>query len=57
MRNAYPERHFVVVCYIGERLHVICFTPIDDGIRVISFRKANDPEGKRYDKQKPKAAD
>lgn len=27
--------------YLEQRLHVICFTPIEGGVRVISFRKAN----------------
>ena len=34
------------------RLHVLCFTEIPDGIRVISFRKANAREVKRYAKAK-----
>ena len=29
-------------------LHVLCFTETPDGIRVISFRKANDRELKNY---------
>lgn len=48
-RFPYPERRFVAVGYIGERLHVVCFTPIAGGIRVISFRKANDREVKRHE--------
>lgn len=47
-RRPYPERRFVAVGYLGTRLHVLCFTPIDDGIRVISFPKANRREVKRY---------
>lgn len=50
-RNAYPERRFVAVGHLGERLHVICFTPIDGGVRIISFRKANLREVKRYEKE------
>jgi hypothetical protein len=34
------------------RLHVLCFTETGDGIRVISFRKANDREVKAYAKVK-----
>jgi hypothetical protein len=37
--------------YLEERLHVLCFTPIRSGVRVISFRKANLREMKRYDKE------
>jgi uncharacterized DUF497 family protein len=31
------------------RLHVICFTPIDGGVRIISFRKANRREVRYYE--------
>lgn len=47
-RFEYPERRFVGVGWLDSRLHVICFTPIAGGIRVISFRKANGREVKRY---------
>jgi uncharacterized protein len=30
-------------------LHVLCFTPATDGIRVISFRKANTREVRNYE--------
>jgi len=49
-RTQYPERRFVGVGYLDNRLHVICFTPIPGGVRIISFRKANDREAKRYGK-------
>lgn len=48
-RHPYPERRFVALGYVGERLHVVCFTPIEGGVRVISFRKANDREVRRYE--------
>ena len=51
VRHVYPERRFVALGYLDERLHVICFTPIKGGIRVISFRKANLREAKRYEKE------
>jgi uncharacterized protein len=51
-RSNYPERRFVALGYIGHRLHVLCFTPIVDGIRVISLRKANRREVKIYGKEK-----
>lgn len=41
--------------YLGGRLHILCFLDIEDGIRVISFRKANDREAKKY--AKPKTID
>jgi uncharacterized DUF497 family protein len=48
MRHDYGEMRYVAIGRIGERLHVLCFTETDDGIRVISLRKANDREVKRY---------
>jgi uncharacterized DUF497 family protein len=51
-RFPYPEARFTALGFIGERLHVVCFTPIADGIRVISFRKANEREVRRYEKEK-----
>lgn len=50
-RKLYPERRFVGLGFLGLRLHVICFTPIKGGIRIISFRKANSREVKRYEKE------
>jgi uncharacterized DUF497 family protein len=49
VRNDYPEQRFVATAYLQERLHIICFTPIEGGIRVISFRKANPREVKKYE--------
>jgi uncharacterized protein len=37
----------VALGYLDERLHVLCFTETHDGIRVISFRKANSREVNR----------
>jgi uncharacterized protein len=48
-RKAYPELRFVAVGFLDSRLHVLCFTPIAGGIRVISFRKANAREVRNYD--------
>ena len=50
LRRAYPERRFVAVGYLDGRLHVLCFTPITGGIRVISFRKANPREARKHGK-------
>lgn len=50
-RKLYPEQRFVAVGYLGKRLHVICFTPIESGVRIISFRKANSREVKRYEQE------
>lgn len=40
----------VAVGYLDKRLHVLCYIPQPDGVRVISFRKANKREAKRYGK-------
>ena len=47
-RMDYGERRFRVFGYIGERLYVLVFTPRGDAVHVISFRKANGREMKRY---------
>ena len=48
-RKDYPEVRIVAVGFLDQRLHVLCFTPVAGGIRVISFRKANAREVKDYD--------
>lgn len=47
-RHPYGETRFVAVGMLAGRLHVLCFTEEPDGIRVISFRKANAREVNRY---------
>ena len=47
-RRDYGETRYVAIGRLGERLHVLCFTETDEGIRVISLRKANDREIRRY---------
>lgn len=47
-RKDYSETRFVAIGLLGDRLHVLCFAEAPDGIRVISFRKANGREAKRY---------
>lgn len=49
-RKAYPERRFIAIGYLEDRLHVLCFSETESGIRVISFRKANKREEKAYEK-------
>jgi uncharacterized DUF497 family protein len=51
-RHDYGETRYISLCYLEKRLHVLVFTEIEQGIRVISFRKANDKEAKRHDKLK-----
>ena len=48
-RETYPEPRYVLSGYLHNRLHILCFTPINDGIRVISFRKANNREQRAYE--------
>ena len=48
-RVDYPETRIIALGFLGVRLHVICFTPIDGGARIISFRKANRREVRYYE--------
>jgi len=50
-RSEYPERRFVTMAFLNGRLHIVCYTPIPGGIRVISFRKANKREVKLYEQK------
>lgn len=52
-RKAYPEARYVAVGLLDGRLHVLCFTPVAGGIRVISFRKANSREIRHHDQTAP----
>lgn len=45
------EVRFVASGYIGERLHVIVYTERGDSTRIISLRKANPREVKRYEQR------
>ena len=47
-RKEYGETRIVAIGLLGDRMHVLCFTETADGIRVISFRKANAREVNRY---------
>lgn len=49
IRRDYGERRFQVLGYIGDRLHVLVFTPRAAAVHVISLRKANNREVKRYE--------
>lgn len=48
-RRPYPELRFIAIGYLDGRLHVLVFTEAGNGIRVISFRKANAREVKLYE--------
>lgn len=47
-RRDYGERRFQAIGFIGERLHVLVFTPRDRDVHVISLRRANERERNRY---------
>ena len=47
-RKNYGETRYIAVGVLDSRLHVLCYTLIAGGIRVISFRKANVREARRY---------
>lgn len=48
-RRNYNEPRLRSLGKIGNRLHVLVYTVTQDGIRVISLRKANSREVKRYE--------
>ena len=50
VRHDYGETRYVALGMLGDRVHVLCFAETADGIRVISFRKANTREVSRYAK-------
>ncbi|HEY9572347.1 MAG TPA: BrnT family toxin [Pusillimonas sp.] len=47
-RKKYSQTRYIMTGYLHERLHVLVFTETGTGLRVISFRKANSREVKRY---------
>lgn len=50
-RRDYGERRFQALGRINGRLHMLVFTPRKGKIHVISLRKANEREVKRYEAQ------
>jgi len=48
-REDYGEVRYAGIGLLDDRVHVLCFTEEHAGIRVISFRKANGREVKRYE--------
>jgi len=48
VRFDYPERRFLTFGFVGPRLMAVVWTPIEDGIRVISMRKCNEREQKTF---------
>ena len=54
-RRDYGETRYLAFGRIGDRLHALCFTRVGRGNRVISLRKANKREMRRY--EEARAAD
>ena len=43
--SRHGEKRRVAVGYLDRRLHLLCYIPKPDGIRVIRFRRTNQQEG------------
>lgn len=56
-RFAYPERRLITIGFLKGRMVVLIWTPVSDGRRIISMRKANDREKKRYGPVLERASD
>ena len=48
-RKNYGEERYIALGLLDGRIHVLVFTETATGIRVISFRKANKREVRRYE--------
>ncbi len=51
-RQDYGETRILALGFLDARLHLLCYVELGSDIRVISFRKANSREIKRYEKAK-----
>jgi uncharacterized protein len=51
-RQDYAEERWSGLGLVDGRLHALVFTETTTGIRVISFRKANEREVKRYEQSR-----
>jgi uncharacterized DUF497 family protein len=47
-RLNYPERRFQALGFVAEVLHMVVYANTENGIRVISVRRASRQERKRY---------
>jgi uncharacterized protein len=52
-RRDYGEMRWIALGRIGDRLHYLAFTQRGSGIRIISLRKANRREQRRWESQRP----
>ncbi|MEI7613714.1 MAG: BrnT family toxin [Betaproteobacteria bacterium] len=50
-RKAYPEVRVSALGFLDGRVYALVFAETTNGIRVISFRKANKREVKRYEQK------
>jgi len=50
-RSSYDETRFISIGFLGARLHVLVWTEREGNRRLISLRKANPREIKRYARQ------
>lgn len=48
-RKDYEETRYIASAMLARRLHILVFCETNDGIRVISFRKANKREQQHYE--------
>lgn len=48
-RETYGEDRYIAVGFVQGRLHVVAYTVRGLRLRVISFRKANEREARRYE--------
>lgn len=47
-RHDYPERRYQALGFVNQHLHMLVFTPREEAIHIISFRRANGRERNRY---------
>ena len=48
-RRVDGERRQAAIGWLGDRLHTVIFTDRPDGVRLISFRRANRSEERTYE--------
>jgi hypothetical protein len=51
IRRDYGERRFLALAKIAGRVHLMVYTPRGGYLRIISLRKANRREVRRYEKE------
>lgn len=50
-RQDYQEKRYVALGFIEDRFHLLIFTVRNNAIRIISLRKANKREERKYEKK------